>query len=189
VDAFLVHLSQTAASKFESSAISLPKGCRKASCAMDVAVSAVLDGRLRLASFRDGRGLAGAFVPLAELRALGKQSRDAMTMDDAARSLGIKWEALRGLVRLRLIPRSRRGIRRPDLEAFRRDFIACARLAQAAGLRPRTVINILAEAGLAPVAAPPRCRQVFYRRKEVLGARGLSTTYPAIRIAAQIHLP
>lgn len=169
VDAFVMRLSQAVKRNFNRSiAISLPEGCRTARCPMDVAVAAILDGRLRLSSFQEGRGLAGAFVPLRALRELGKQTRGAMPLNDAATMLGIKWEALRGLVRLGLVKCGPSGIARSDLEIFRRDYIACTRMAQSVGLAPRAVIKLLAAAGVAPAAAPPRCRQVFYRRRDVL---------------------
>lgn len=172
VDAFIIRLSQGVEKKFDrSKAISLPEGCRTARCPMEVAVAAVLDGRLRLSSFQEGRGLAGAFVPLGALRELGKQARGAMPLNDAATALGIKWEALRGLVRLGLVRCGPSGITRPDIENFRRDYIACTRMAQSVGLAPRTLIKLLAAAGVAPAAAPPRCRQVFYRRRDVLKYR------------------
>lgn len=172
VDAFVMRLSQGAERKFDlSTAISLPEGCRAARCQMAVAVAAVLDGRLRLSSFEEGRGLAGAFVPLAALRELGKQARGTMPLNDAAALLGIKWEALRGLVRLALVHRGPSGIARSDLENFRRDYVACSRMAQSVGLAPRALIKLLAAAGVAPAAAPPHCRQVFYRRRDVLKSR------------------
>lgn len=172
VDAFIMRLSQGVERNFDrSTAISLPEGCRTARCPMDVAVAAVLDGRLRLSSFLEGRGLAGAFVPLAALRELGKQARGAMPLNDAATVLGIKWEALRGLVRLGLVKCDPSGIARSDLENFRRDYVACTRMAQSVGLAPRALIKLLAAAGVAPAAAPPRCRQVFYGRRDVLKSR------------------
>lgn len=171
VDAFVMRLSQSVEKKFDLKAISLPEGCRTARCPMEVAVAAVLDGRLRLSSFQEGRGLAGAFVPLGALRELGKQARGAMPLNDAATVLGIKWEALRGLVRLGLVKCGPSGIARSDLENFRRDYIACTRMAQSVGLAPRALIKLLTAAGVAPAAAPPRCRQVFYRRRDVLKSK------------------
>lgn len=184
VDAFVMRLSQAVKGSFDRSiAISLPEGCRTARCPMEVAVAAVFDGRLRLSSFQEGRGLAGAFVPLGALRELGKQARGAMPLNDAATVLGIKWEALRGLVRLGLVRCGPSGIARSDLENFRRDYIACTRMAQSVGLTPRALIKLLAAAGVAPAAAPPRCRQVFYRRRDVLKSKS-DTKYRTELLAA-----
>jgi hypothetical protein len=185
VDAFLKRLSQGVGSKFNrSTAVSLPEGCRTARCAIDVAVSAILDGRMRLSGFQEGRGLAGVFVSLAGLRELGKQARGAMPLNDAAAVLGVKWEALRALVELGLLKCGPSGVARSDLEVFCRDFVACARLAQSVGLAPRAVIKLLAAAGVAPAAAPPRCRQVFYRRRDVLKSE-CGPKYRALNAAAR----
>jgi hypothetical protein len=76
------------------------------------------------------------------------------------------------------------GIARSDLDVFRRDFVACARLAKSVGLPPRAIIKLLAGAGVAPAAAPPRCRQVFYRRGDVLKSN-CGAKYRALRTAAR----
>jgi hypothetical protein len=186
VGVFLERVSRNADDKFDrSTAVSIPDGCRTARCPMDVAVAAVLNGRLRLSGFQQGRGLAGAFVAHSELRELGKQARGTMPLNDAAAALGVKWEALRGLVRLQLLKCGPSGVSRSDLDAFRRDFVACARLAQSAGVAPRCLIKLLAEAGVAPVAAPPRCRQVFYRRSEVLKSKSGCPKHRVVQRAAR----
>lgn len=40
----------------------------------------------------------------------------------------------------------------------------------AAGLCPRTLIKVISEPGISPAAAPPRCRQVFYRRSDIVSS-------------------
>jgi hypothetical protein len=171
VNAFVKRLSQHAKQTSDRSAISLSDGCRTARCAIDIAIVAILDGRLRLSHFEQGCGLAGAFVQLAPLREIGKRARGTMTINDAAKELGIKWEALRGLVRLGLLPCTISEITRADLDNFRRDFIACTRMARSVDLTPRALIKLLQDAGVSPAAAPPRCRQVFYLRRDVLRSR------------------
>jgi hypothetical protein len=187
-DALLETLSKGAPAKFAAAGTApLPEACRTARCAIDVAVGGIVSGKLAVSGFKKGRGFVGIFVCVSDLRQLGKNSRGAMTIEDAARLLDVKWEALRGLVRLRLIRTGRKGITPAAVDAFRRDFVAGARLAQAAGVRPRTLMKALSEAGTIPVAAPPRCRQVFYRRTDVVRARGLGSRYQALCAAAGRH--
>jgi hypothetical protein len=187
-DAFLEKLSKGASPNFAATGTApLPEACRTARCAIEVAVSGIVSGKLAVSGFRKGRGLAGVFVRVADLRPLGKNSRDAMTIEDAARLLDVKWETMRGLVRLRLIRSGRGGVTAAAVDAFRTHFVAGATLAQRIGVRPRTLMKALSDAGTIPAAAPPRCRQVFYRRTDVVRARGLGSRYQALRAAAGRH--
>jgi hypothetical protein len=162
----------------------LPNACRIARCRIELAIDAILKRRLHVAGFRAGQGFEGIFVRISDLRDLGKAYRDAMTIDDAASVLQLKWEAVRDLIRLQLLRTGKAGISRAAIEAFQMDFIAGAHLAQAAGLCPRTLMNVMSEAGIVPVAAPPLCRQIFYRRSEVIGSRNIVSRYPALLLAA-----
>lgn len=185
VDAFLERLSRNVPRSFGRAGIApLPHACRTARCALGPAVDAILDGRLRPAGFRASRGLSGVYVRYSDLRAIGKASRDAVTIEDAAKELHVKWQALRDLIRVGLLRTDGRRVTPGAIKRFKREFVAGARLAQSAGMRPRTLMNILDEAGLAPVAAPPRCRQVFYRRSDIIHARGLKSGFPSLHSTA-----
>lgn len=174
VQAFLDRLSKKAPTKFVAiGAAPLPSACRIARCAIDVAVGAIAAGDLTVCGIAAGQGLQRLFVRLSDLRLLGKGSRDAMTIEDVARSLGVKWETVRGLMRLGLVRARRRGIPTANVNAFRRDYVSGALLARAVGVRPRVLMKTLSDAGTTPAAAPPRCRQVFYRRADVVRTRGL----------------
>ena len=185
VDAFLNRLSQGAHHYFGRDGVApLPDACRTARCAVRLAVAAIFDGRIRVAGVRKGLGLAGIYVRYSDLRRIGKATRGALTIDDAAKELHVKWQALRDLIWVGLIHADGRGVTPAAIEKFSHDFVAGADLAQSVGLRPRTLMKILEGAGLAPVAAPPRCRQVFYRRSDVIRARGLKSGFPSLGAAA-----
>jgi hypothetical protein len=161
----------------------LPNACRTARCRIEAALGAILENRIPIIGFRSGQGFGGVFVRISDLRDLGKACRDAMTVDDAAEALQLKWETVRGLTRLGLLRAGKAGIGRAGIEAFQEDYVAGAHLAQAAGLCPRTLVKVMAEAGIAPVAAPPRCRQVFYRRSDIVGSRNIGLSCPTLRAA------
>jgi hypothetical protein len=185
VDAFLDRLSRNVPRSFRRAGIApLPHACRTARCALGLAVEAILDGRLRPVGFRKGRGLTGVYIAYSEVRAIGKASRDAVTIKDAAKELHVKWHALRDLVRVGLLGTNKQRVTPGAIRRFKRDFVAGARLAQSAGMRPRTLMKILDEAGLTPVAAPPRCRQVFYRRSDIIHARELRSSFPSLHSTA-----
>ncbi|WP_179732668.1 TniQ family protein [Bradyrhizobium sp. IAR9] len=174
VQTLLDRLSKDAPTKFVAAgAAPLPAACRIARCTIDVAVVAMVGGDLTACGVGAGHGLQRLFVCVSDLRLQGKRSRDAMTVEDAARSLDVKWETMRGLVRLGLVRARRRRISAAAMDAFRRDYVSGARLARALGVRPRTLMKTLSDAGTTPAAAPPRCRQVFYRRADVVRTRGL----------------
>ncbi|RQH12663.1 TniQ family protein [Bradyrhizobium sp. RP6] len=187
LDQFIEKLSAIAPRVPQKDGTPLPKGCRTARCGIDLAVDAILKGRIHVAGFCPGRGLDGVLVRITDLRQLGKDGRDRMTIDDAADLLELKWETVRGLIRLRLLRSGKDGIARAAIEAFRRDFVSGVRLAQAASLCSRTLMKVMFEAGISPAAAPPRCRQVFYRRSDIVSSRRIASTYPALRAAASTN--
>ncbi|WGD52444.1 TniQ family protein [Bradyrhizobium sp. CB1650] len=187
LDQFIEKLSAIAPLVPQKDGTPLPKGCRTARCGIDLAVDAILKGRIHVAGFCPGRGLDGVLVRITDLRQLGKDERDRMTIDDAADLLELKWETVRGLIRLRLLRSGKDGIARAAIEAFRRDFVLGVRLAQAASLCSRTLMKVMFEAGISPAAAPPRCRQVFYRRLDIVSSRRIASTYPALRAVASTN--
>lgn len=185
VDAFLNRLSQNAPHSFSGDGgAPLPDACRTARCSVGLAVAALLDGRIRAVRVRKQRGLAGIYVRYSDLRSIGKAMRGTVTIDDAARKLHIKWQALRDLIKVGVIHADEEGLTPDAIKQFGRDFVAGAHLAQSVGLRPRSLMKILEGAGLVPVAAPPRCRQIFYRRSDIIKARGLRSRFPSLHSAA-----
>ncbi|WP_157284892.1 TniQ family protein [Bradyrhizobium yuanmingense] len=164
----------------------LPSACRIARLPIEAAVLAVLEGRASLTELRFDHGLEGLFVRISQLRAIGKHHRDAVTIEDAAQALNLKWETVRALIQLRLLPfgGTGTGIAPAAIEAFQGDFVAGAHLAKLAGMHPRTLLKIMSEAGITPVAAPPKCRQIVYRREAIRRARPLRSNYPAVHAAA-----
>lgn len=159
---------RNASAKFDrTGATALPKGCRSAGCKIEAAVSAILNGTLQVVGYKPGLGLSGVFVQTSALRSIGKTERGVITIDDAAKELNVKWEVLRDLIGLKALDGDTTGVAPAALAKFRRDFIACARLAEASGLRSRTLIKFLTAMGLTPAVAPPQCRQVFYRRSDL----------------------
>lgn len=163
----------------------LPSACQSARCPIDVAVRAIFDGRVPLVGFRSGQGLTGVLVRIPDLRAQAKLNRGAMTIKDAAGKLNLKWQTVKGLIDLGLLPVIASGIQPSALAAFQAEYVSGAQLARAIGLRPRSLINVVARAGIAPTAAPPRCRQTFYRRQDIRNGLVLRTRYPALLTAAQ----
>ncbi|GLR84059.1 hypothetical protein GCM10007857_07690 [Bradyrhizobium iriomotense] len=184
IDGLLQKLSSRAPTHIGRDGVPLPRACRSARLPIEAAVAAILQGRASLAGYRSGRGLEGIYARISDLRALGKDHRDAMTIEDAARTLKLKWETVKKLTQLRLIRAGNAGIPRAAIEAFQADFVAGAHLAQAAGLRPRTLMKVMSKAGICPVVAPPRCRQVFYRREEILNASQFRSKHPLVHSAA-----
>lgn len=164
--------------------VPLPSACRIARLPIEVALLAVLEGRASLTEFRFGHGLEGLFVRISQLRAIGKRHRDAVTIEDAAQALNLKWETVRALTQLRLLRFGKTGIAPAAIEAFQRDFVAGAHLAKRAGMHSRTLLKIMSEARITPIAAPPNCRQIFYRRETIRRARHLQSNYPAVHAAA-----
>jgi hypothetical protein len=170
---------RSASAKFDrTGTTALPKGCQSARCKIEAAVSAILNGTLPVVGYKPGLGLSGVFVQTSALRSIGKTERGVMTIDDAAEELNVKWEVLRDLIGLKALDGDATGVTPIALAKFRRDFIACARLAEACGVRSRTLIKSLTEMGLTPAAAPPHCRQVFYRRRDLLRVAAIRSRLP-----------
>jgi hypothetical protein len=183
VDGLLHKLLRDLSDRFESTGTApLPKACRLARCALPSAVKAILAGELQPVGVRKATGLARIAVGISDLRLLGKATRGVMTFDDVAAQLGIKWETVRDLVRLRLISQSGPGIAPSEIDAFRRSYVSGAELARERHTNSRALIGRLAAAGITPAAAPPQCRQVFYSRSE-LAAAGWKFAAPATAAA------
>jgi hypothetical protein len=98
---------------------------------------------------------------------------DALTVDQAAKKLGIKQEVAYSLVKAGLLQARKEvgiGWRVPatSVGQFRTDFVALAALAKAWGRSPKA---LLVDMAAKPVSGPTvdGCRQYFFRRLDVLG--------------------
>lgn len=190
LEAFVAGLATGAPASFDrSTALPLPAACKSARCRMESGLEAIRTGRLRVAGFVSGKGLRGVFVDVSALRAVGKASRDALTIEDAAAALGIKWQTMRTLIDLRLVRAGEHGVGASAIAAFRRDFVPGVRMARAAGVAPRSLMTMLKDRGIRPAAAPPGCRQVFYRRADIGRLRGKASLPPVLAAAAEEGMP
>jgi Mn-dependent DtxR family transcriptional regulator len=149
-------------------AIVLPKACQIGRCPLWLAIDAIRKGRLTPVVFSQEPGLSRIVVRLADIRQLGKISRNSLPIADVASALQVKWEVARQLAQLGLIRYSQKGIQQSELDIFRRTFVAASALAKASGIHPNIVNRRLADARIRPVASPPRCRQVFYLRSDLM---------------------
>ena len=96
-----------------------------------------------------------------------------LTVVEASVSLGLKQEVAYHLVRLGIISstmsiegnRIHRIISRQSLEEFSSKYVSCAQLAQYLGISPKSAVEKLRLAGLAPISGPTvdGCRQYFFR--------------------------
>lgn len=181
VGVLLAKLRRGAPAKFDpAGAAGLPAACRTARCAIETAIAAVLDGRLKVVGIDSAPGLHGVLVKISALREIGKEARGTMTCEDAARHLSVKWETVRALVKLKLIAAEGTGITLAALETFKSRFVSGAVIAQRAGRSPRAMVEWLKKLGIKPVARPPACRQIFYRRADLLRCRDLSSVRDTI---------
>ena len=110
-------------------------------------------------------------VALVWLRSMRRSSCEGMSVDDAAKALGVKQEVGYALVRAGLLRSSRddagsRRVRAADVEAFRRAYVSLRDLARDAGTSPRSALSLL---DVRPVAGPgvDANRQYFFRRSDL----------------------
>lgn len=162
----------------------LPDACRRARCGIDKAVRAILSGDAKVIARGSENGLRGALVSVCELRAIGKTSRNKMTVADAADKLGTKWETARALNRLGVLGTTSSGIDHIAVQTFRNTFISASAIAKCAGIRPQSVIRLLAGLDLKPAISKPDCRQVFFKRRSIFCNPALRLKFPAIYAAA-----
>lgn len=187
VDDLITKVAKNAPPRFDRKICApLANACRAARCRLELAVTAIIDRRLRVVGFAAERGLQGVYVSVPELREIGKIRKGSVTINDAARLLGVKWETARDLVDRKLLRSTEAGIERGAIDAFAREFVSGSDLASVAGVRPRTLMKQLSDAGIEPVASPPQCRQVFYRRSD-FGRRACarSRIAPSVLAAAE----
>jgi excisionase family DNA binding protein len=125
-------------------------------------------------------GLGHIELPVGELktwlRSRRQEGTSSLSVDEAAKRLGLKQQVAYELVERGLIPVSGpRGARRVDpkgIDAFRRTYISLAELAKSQSVSPRGLLAILPNQ---PICGPSidGARQYFYRRDEVARFQGL----------------
>lgn len=152
-------------------ALALPKACQVGRCKLWFAVDAIRKGQLKPIRCDKGMGLSRIVVRLSDIQRLGKSKRSHHSVADVASSLRIKWQVARDLTQLGLIRSSQGGIQKSEIDNFRKTFVSASAVAQASGNHPNFVNKALVDAGVLPAAAPPHCRQVFYRRSDLATRR------------------
>ncbi|MDI1259207.1 helix-turn-helix domain-containing protein [Aquabacterium sp.] len=155
----------------------LKYGCLRSGESVEL-VRAVLFGVLKV------HGPSKTEVPIG-MASVGKQDAknwlsscratkdDALTVDQAAKKLGLKQEVAYSLVKAGLLQARKEvriGWRVPlaSVGQFQNDFVALAALAKAWGRSPKA---LLVEMAAKPVSGPTvdGCRQYFFRRIDVFG--------------------
>jgi hypothetical protein len=143
-------------------------------------VRAVICGQLPvLASDQDRMPLGLAMLSGAQtkrwLATRRIESGEGLSVDQAAKELGLKQQVAYDLVRAGLLTTTDAGVlgRRVaarDIEAFRAAYVSLAELARKANCSPRV---LLARVGVAPVCGPAidGARQYFFRRAELLSTQ------------------
>ncbi len=89
-----------------------------------------------------------------------------LTVQEAARHLGLKWQVVDHLVRRRILTRTPEGIPASAIDRFTAGFVTGAELARVRKTSPRALAASLAKAGIVPVSGPgvDGGRQNFYAR-------------------------
>lgn len=126
----------------------------------------IREGYVAVHRTRDREALGTWHVPLEALRSWSSSRRPRpqalLTLREVGAGLGLKDDVVRDLVRKGLLP-ARRGalahhaswvVRASDLDAFRRNYIALARLAAEAGVRLRDGFDWAQSKGLKVVCGP-----------------------------------
>ncbi len=146
----------------------LASACRSAGVPVEVACTGLREGDVRATGVAPGRpSLAAIMVRPADLRRLRKDDR--LTVEEAAKALGIHHEAARSLRRLGLLGRvrpGRRSLRRGEVDAFARRYMPASEAARLLGTSPKRATRLMADRQVTVAAGPPTCRQTFYLRAE-----------------------
>ena len=86
-----------------------------------------------------------------------------MTVSQVAAALGVKWQVASELSKAGFIGPLRLGLHAaPDVRRFAAANVKNADLAREMEILPRRLLGIAAEHSIAPVIAPPACRQAFF---------------------------
>ncbi|MGV8991609.1 MAG: TniQ family protein [Thiobacillus sp.] len=125
-----------------------------------------------------GKIILGSEQVRSWLREFRSQTNSGISIDEAARYLGLKQQVAYGLVAIGLLDSAAtaagKRIRMEHMRAFQADFVSLAELAQRQGHSPRSVLRTM-EAE--PVCGPSidGSRQYFFRRQD-LGVAGRDPT-------------
>jgi hypothetical protein len=131
---------------------------------------AIIESRLRVAGLdQSATGLKALRFRAAEVRALAAGRDDPerpLTIQEAARELGLKWQVVAHLVGAGAIAKEDGGIRSDSLDNFKKAYVSGAELAKARRTSPRHLAEILEREGVRPVVGPAvdGSRQNFYGR-------------------------
>jgi len=147
----------------------LPSACRSVGIRIEVAVRLILEGNVSPVGVLAGSvGISGVLVHPADLRRTAGKAL-ALTVEGAARELGVHSDVARFLVRRRYLPvrsdGARRSIDRASLQQFHAKHMSGVEVARILGASPRHIARKLAAVGVKPVIGPPECRQLFFDRQ------------------------
>ena len=136
----------------------------------------VQEGTLRPAGLDEAAvGIRRLVFARHDILALGPASNGGrvLTVQEAARRLGLKWQVVDHLARRGILDRSAQGIPAVAVERFSAGFVTGAEMARTRRTSPRALAASLARVGIVPVSGPgvDGGRQNFYRRAEIV--RGL----------------
>ncbi|WP_425506438.1 TniQ family protein [Sphingomonas xinjiangensis] len=147
-----------------SGARPLPNACQAVGVPLELACAALIKGEIKACSVDPDRaGLGGIAVQTSDLRAL---STRPVSIERAARRLGIHHEAVRWLVRHHHLRRHEVvGITPGAIDAFAATFATATELARDAQMSTRALSSYLEARGCRPAFGPPSCRQVIYWRE------------------------
>lgn len=150
---------------------SLPAACRSTGVALEDACGFVL--QKSLSTFLDDQGTTGIYtlmVDTSQLRALG---RSHLSIERAAKLLGIHHDAMRWLIRSGKMSKTINGVCPTSLAKFDGQYIAAARLAARTSISLNKLAALLSHLGVRAAFGPPLCRQIIYERAEAERASGL----------------
>ena len=145
----------------------LPAACKSAGVPIEHVCLAIMKGEIKTVGLLESRAsLRDVLVRTADVR--GLRYSQIYTLQETARILSIHPEAARWLVRAGVLAGCRRGrhqgVTSSAIEAFRHSYISGKELANRHKMSSRSLRKRLDSLGVMPVAEPPECRQLFYRR-------------------------
>ena len=141
-------------------------------------VRMIVDGRLRVVGVdAAARGFKRLRFDSAQLRS----ERQALATDPvlsvqaAAERLGLKWQVVRHLVDIGIVPANDCGITTVEMERFRTEYVSGAVLARQRKTSPRHLASMLAKLAILPVTGPgvDGGRQNFFRRSDLSDSFGI----------------
>ncbi|MEE8627069.1 MULTISPECIES: TniQ family protein [Methylobacterium] len=147
----------------------LPAACQAAGVPLDHACRRILAGDVSPAGVvGDARTLAQVLVDPKALKP-GRPDGN-VSIEQAAAELRLHYQAARHLARVGLLGRrcgSATRVDRAGLARFRDAYVTGSEAAAMFGTSPKAVVSRLGRLSVVPVAAPPACRQVIFRRADV----------------------